>query len=252
MAETMRPGLINLKGVIFDVYDTLVSRTYSDEQKLRLLLPPDASFPSPEHLEHAATTVATFYAENRHLPWALDNNLRFWKKFYDVYLDVLKIHDPDQGMAYELAAWSRSPNSYVLDPDAITVLTALRQHGFRLGLLSNWDTSLTELCADLGLADLVDLVLASDEIGIRKPDRRIFIIAAQRLGLPPQSCLYVGDSLGKDVGGAKKADMKAVWLNPTRHELDCPPDREPDLIITRLHELLDHLVAVKERSRVQQ
>jgi len=231
-----------IEGVLFDVYDTLVSRSMSDFEKVKQLLPAHADPPSPENQRHARIATKIFYAENRHLTWAVENNLEFWQKYYELYLSILEVSAPQKKLAHELAAWSRDPLSYSVDSEASPVLKTLKHHGFTVGLLSNWDTSLASFCQKLGLLDLVDMVLASDEIGIRKPDPHIFLIAAEKLAIPPNNFLFIGDSLRKDIAGAKKAGMKTAWLNHSGEVADFNDNTRPDLIINHLGEVLNHVL----------
>lgn len=95
-----------------------------------------------------------------------------------------------------------------LYPDVIPALDRLAPH-FKLGLLSNGN-SYPERC---GLEGRFAFVVFSQDVRIRKPDRRIFEIAAQRAGCPLDKLLHVGDSLENDVAGANEAGAHSVWLN---------------------------------------
>jgi putative hydrolase of the HAD superfamily len=67
----------------------------------------------------------------------------------------------------------------------------------------------------MGIADYFDLMLFSDEVGIRKPNLKIFQIATQKLQTKPCSIVHVGDNLKSDVWGAKEAGFKAILLTTT-------------------------------------
>jgi len=58
-----------------------------------------------------------------------------------------------------------------------------------------------------------DATIFSDEIGYGKPDARIFLTAAKRLGLPPSDILHVGDNIENDVRGAQSAGMKTLLFD---------------------------------------
>lgn len=203
---------LHIEGILFDVYNTLVSRKKSDYQKLLTLLPP-GSTPDESLKEIARATVMDFYRENRHQEWALSNNNQFWYHFYELYVSALGITDPDNQTAHHLADWSRDPHSFVIAPHAIDVIDELKKRGYRVGLLSNWDVTLPQFCDELGFAAKVDMILASDSVGIRKPAPEIFIEGCRRLGIAPEHCLYLGDSLNKDVAGSKAAGLHAGWYH---------------------------------------
>ncbi|PLR75759.1 haloacid dehalogenase [Bacillus sp. V3-13] len=93
------------------------------------------------------------------------------------------------------------------------VLKGLKELGYRLVLLSNWDLSARHLIEQLGLAPYFDDLLISSELGIEKPDVRIFQELLSRTNSTPEEMLYVGDNYYDDVIGAEKAGIKTVLLN---------------------------------------
>jgi putative hydrolase of the HAD superfamily len=95
-------------------------------------------------------------------------------------------------------------------PDSASVLAALRQRGFRLGVLTNGnhEQQLEKLTA-VGLLDLVDVVCTSELIGFQKPDPRAFQTLAASLDAEPADCLFIGDNPEHDVAGARAAGMRA-------------------------------------------
>ncbi|MDR0689278.1 MAG: HAD family hydrolase [Spirochaetaceae bacterium] len=89
-------------------------------------------------------------------------------------------------------------------------LEALRQRGFKLGILSDFPP--VEKLEYLGLGGLWDTVLCSEETGRLKPDPLPFFTLAASLDLPPERILYVGNSQRYDVGGAKKTGMRTALI----------------------------------------
>src|SRR5579875_1017527 len=114
-------------------------------------------------------------------------------------------------------------------------LLALR---YRLGLLSNFDEARTgrRIVADTGVATLFEAVVISAEVGIRKPNPKIFALILERLGLPPDRILFVGDTLYDDVLGAKRAGIPVVWLRRGREE-KFDGTAVPDFVVEELVEL---------------
>ncbi|MGH9400399.1 MAG: HAD family hydrolase [Thermoanaerobaculia bacterium] len=102
--------------------------------------------------------------------------------------------------------WSRSAE------DAPEVLEALRGRGYRLAVISNADGRVRGLVERAGLAGFFEFVVDSAEIGVEKPDPRIFEAAAIRLDLPPSACAYVGDIYEIDVLGARAAGLEAILI----------------------------------------
>lgn len=96
--------------------------------------------------------------------------------------------------------------------DAAPVLQAARARGIRSVVVSNWDVSLHQVLAGLGLDGLLDGILTSAEVGRRKPAPEIFERALTIAGVPAARALHVGDSLAEDVAGARAAGIEPVLL----------------------------------------
>jgi HAD superfamily hydrolase (TIGR01509 family) len=113
-------------------------------------------------------------------------------------------------------------------------VTALRRLKGRcaLGIISNGNTPL-EL---VGIEDCFDHKIFAEEVGVAKPDPRIFEIGMALVPCRPEEFLYVGDSVDLDVMGAMNAGARTVWFNPHGEHY---PDglARPDFEITDLAEL---------------
>ena len=90
------------------------------------------------------------------------------------------------------------------EPGAEVLLAAAREHGLRTALLSNADR-----LGDDDLAGLFDTVVLSGQVGFGKPDVRIYLLTAERLGLTPEECVFVDDMVS-NVRGAVRAGMVGV------------------------------------------
>lgn len=104
--------------------------------------------------------------------------------------------------------------------DVTPTLEWLRGRGFKLAVISNWDTRLRPLLARLRLDGWFDAIVVSAEVGVHKPAREIFTCAARRLGVPVASLLHVGDSAREDLAGARDAGLQALLLDRTRAGAD--------------------------------
>ncbi len=130
-------------------------------------------------------------------------------------------------------------------PDAAATLLDLQAAGYPLAVVSNatgtMEKQLAEhrICtADDGPAARVAVVVDSDVVGVEKPDPAIFAFALDALGLPPEGCIYVGDTVHFDVNGARAAGLRPVHLDPYRW---CP-DADHDHV-TSLSELARALIS---------
>jgi HAD superfamily hydrolase (TIGR01549 family) len=78
----------------------------------------------------------------------------------------------------------------------------------------------------------VDALVVSEEVGVSKPDPRIFEVALERLGVSPVNAVMIGDSWDADVAGARAAGIRPIWFNPRRL-----PRPEPDRSVEEIHAL---------------
>ena len=131
--------------------------------------------------------------------------------------------------AAALGAWRRTYNLprglwTAIEPEAEAALRLARQAGLGTAVISNSNGTAAAILGALGLAGQLDFVIDSHEVGVEKPDPRIFQIALERAGLEPAQAAYVGDLYSIDVLGARAAGLRAVLMNPGGcwPVLDCP------------------------------
>ncbi len=98
-------------------------------------------------------------------------------------------------------------------PDTIETLKWLREHDYKVGLLSNWSHEVPTVWNSVPLSRLFDAAVFSSKVGMQKPNPRIYLLAAKKLGVKPGECLYVGDGASWELAGAKEAGMHPVLLD---------------------------------------
>jgi HAD superfamily hydrolase (TIGR01509 family) len=220
-----------LRAVLFDLDDTLFDHRRSARAALTAVHrvhAPDADFSAFER-HHTA------YLEEMHVEVlagriGLDDARR--ERFRRVFLALgvpLAARDVDVvASAYRSGyVMARRPLEGAAD-----LLAAVQRHA-RIGIVTNnlldEQRDKLEFC---GLASFVDALVVSDDVGVSKPDRGIFDIALQRLGVSADEAVMVGDSWANDVVGAGNAGIRAIWFNPARKPM---PSEPPD--VQQLHAL---------------
>ena len=118
---------------------------------------------------------------------------------------------PDLDLDSVRGAMLRSIRFSAFD-DAAPALEDVRARGLRAVVASNWDCSLPQVLEQAGLRSLVDGVVASAVVGAAKPEPKLFHSALELAGVEPGDALHVGDSLEKDVEGARAAGLRAVLI----------------------------------------
>lgn len=99
---------------------------------------------------------------------------------------------------------------------------------YRLGLVSNFYGNLARVCEDAGIRPFFTTVVDSARSGYVKPDPRIFRQAVEELKTDSSRAVFVGDSLRRDMAGARAVGMPHIWLTPPAaqgRQPCCPEDR---------------------------
>jgi len=140
------------------------------------------------------------------------------------------------GLARELGVADRALAARVASAFAERSRAAVRRNAplldalarrYRLGLVSNFYGNLEAVCDDCGVRQLFRTIMDSACVGCEKPDPRIFGAALDALGVSAAEAVFVGDSLPRDMAGARGVGMPHIWLapaTPERRTACCPAD----------------------------
>jgi putative hydrolase of the HAD superfamily len=97
-------------------------------------------------------------------------------------------------------------------PGAGEVLSRIKEKGLKIGLISDCSDEIPVIWPQTPLAPLFDATVFSCLAGFRKPDPRIYQLAAERLGVPAEGCLFVGDGGSQELSGALRAGMHPIMI----------------------------------------
>lgn len=122
----------------------------------------------------------------------------------------------------------------VLKPETLSILEKLKKD-YKIAILSNGQSSSQHDKINHVLDEkYFDVVMVSGDIGIHKPDTKIFDMMAQRLGVKNEECLMIGDVFSTDILGASKANMVPVWMHL---DTELPSDFYKGYRIEKLEEI---------------
>ena len=132
---------------------------------------------------------------------------------YAVICDTLDI-DASYEQLEQAAAVGLEYVRRALKPREGTVqtLARLRDAGVKTGLISNCLGDTSELWSSTPFAPLLDASILSFDVGIVKPDPRIYRLACERLAVEPPNCLFIGDGGSNELSGATNVGMNAVLI----------------------------------------
>ncbi len=207
-------------GVLFDIDDTLVD--FAGAARLALL-EVAARFPGPAAATSERVLRSWEMVSEREYNRFLAGDLTFDLMLVARMAAVVSEMDPDGTAGLDAVELERLRNESIFTHyrqyvDVPATLAGLAAAGVPVGVISNSDGPYQRRkMAASGLDALVDTAVFSGDLGVSKPDPRIFLAGAARLGLPPARVVYVGDRWATDTVGALAAGLSAVWLNRLGH-----------------------------------
>ena len=146
---------------------------------------------------------------------------------------ALSPEDEREFLRRRLARWEDA--MLHVRPEILATLLALKERGYPLCVVSNADRVDILHWGSSPLSPLFDEVIFSCDVRMMKPDREIYLLAAQRVGCPPEGCVFIGDGGSDELMGARRVGMRTVQV---RHFVQREVEGA-DVIVDRFEELLD-------------
>lgn len=157
-----------------------------------------------------------------------------------VQLAKQNIAHPLKCLGLPLTPWHSEDEAVY--PQASICLAKLRGR-FKLGIIANQQAGTAQRMKQYGLFSHLDLIIASAEEGVAKPDPKIFELALERANCLPQNAIMIGDRLDNDIVPAKRMGFKTIWIRQGFGGMATPSNAEevPDYSVGNLQELLELL-----------
>lgn len=212
-----------LEAVFFDVGNTLVFPHPSVSEVVRQVLLDEGHLHDLSAIDAFMPLVDEYYEDRYRTDdsfWTSEaETSAVWVGMYSLLCRKLGIEADAERIARRVYDEFGDAGRWMAYDDVRPAFERLRTRGVRLGLISNWDRRLFGLMEGLDLAPLLDTVVSSAEVGLHKPDPRIFELACARVGVNPEAAAHVGDHHYADVLGANAVGMTPVLID--RHGGDC-------------------------------
>ena len=242
-----------LNTVLFDMGGTLEDIWYNEEttadvmKKLRETLRGNGLEPGCTDREFREPVLAGVKAYKR---WREGNMLEakpeeIWPEYY------LKSFNSDREkllpITEELAnLWEVTYYHRELRPGVKEMLDGLKARGYRIGVISNNASlyNVFNVLEQYGIRDYMEDVTVSSITGYRKPHPELFRISMRQMRCKPENCVYMGDTVSRDIIGAKRAGFgKAVqiysFLTAQKDEgIPIAEAEKPDVVIQNFEEFL--------------
>ena len=202
----------NITWLFFDVGSTLI-----DEQ-----------FAYKHRLQDIAETANTTYQK------VYDTAIQFYKQNKKGDLETAK------QLGVPLPKWHTEDE--ILYPDAAQCLKTLSQK-YKIGIIANQELGTKDRLQQQGILQYIDLVIASAEEGVAKPDEKIFKIALKRAACKSGNAIMIGDRIDNDIIPAKNLGFHTIWIKQGfgQYWNITTENETPDYTVQNLTELCDIL-----------
>jgi putative hydrolase of the HAD superfamily len=197
---------VRFRAVVFDLWQTLVPWDVEESKRFHRELA-DAVGVEPERFWESWISAT-------HLP---DRNTGPLAEHFRALFAELGV-DPDLEVVLTMRR-ERARRSLTPRPEALPTLEELRRRGHLLGMISVCTEDVPQVWDDTPLGREFDAALFSCEVGISKPDPRIYELCCRRLDVEASDCLFVGDGANDELPGAERVGMTSVQLRAPGEEL---------------------------------
>ena len=199
-----------VKAVFFDIDDTLYSYTEAHKPALKAMkeyaarelgVSEDAY---DDYVRQAQAVVKRRVGRDCS---TLHNRLIRFQCMLEILGRPIFPHAEAMGKLY----WDTLIDHMQEEEGAGELLKTLKERGYYVGIGTNMTAGVQfRKLTKLGFGPWIDGMVTSEEAGVQKPDPKLFLLCAEKAGVSPEECVFVGDSLKKDVLGACAAGMKAI------------------------------------------
>jgi HAD superfamily hydrolase (TIGR01549 family) len=208
-----------IKAVFFDFYETLCFHKHSLEENLERIA---KRYDVEVNWERCDTALESLFAgtsvPDPTTDYALLEVLMTAMRRECEFIREVGIEKHVEQVAWELLQSGHylfAANSATLYDDVVPTLQHLRDAGYKLAIVSNWDTPLDPLTERLGIAHYFDIIVASHDARVRsaKPDPHIFNYTLEAVEVSATEAVHVGDTYEADIIGAQNVGIRPILID---------------------------------------
>ena len=219
------------KAVIFDLFGTLIPN-FSNQNQAKVLtqMASVLSLPTSDFIKQ---WVDSFNLRATGILPTCKTNIEYVSGKIGLPVKTAAIKEATK-IRFEFTVRSLMPR-----PHAIEILSYLKKEGYKTGLVSDCSHEVSIVWESTPFAKLIDIPVFSCEVGVKKPDPRIYFMALEQLAIEPQDCLYIGDGSSHELTGALKVGMHPVWIRiPNEDKFRIDEEEWKGTVISSLKEVL--------------
>ncbi|AZQ47545.1 HAD family hydrolase [Bacillus sp. GX] len=199
---------MSYKAMLFDLDDTLLDRDKAVDNFFLLVLEKCYEDVS----DTVKNTMLQKFKEYDKREYGISDKTIVLESLFDEFAPKYRLpHNYIQDF------WNENfPKCFSIDQNTIHFLNQIKKQ-FKVGIITNGSTQRQKAkIINTNLNNYFDTIIISEEVGLSKPDKRIFELALNKLNAQPENTLFVGDDLEKDIAGPQNVNIKGVWFNPQK------------------------------------
>ncbi|MBQ8567031.1 MAG: HAD family hydrolase [Clostridia bacterium] len=193
-----------------------------------------------------STLVDEHIAYERRIQEMSESNNIDYNVIYNLALSFYKQnkkgeHEAAKQLNIDVPKWHKEDE--ILYDNTVKCLEALHKK-YKIGIIANQSLGTKSRLERYGILKYIDLIVASAEEGVSKPNKKIFEIALERSCCSPHKSIMIGDRIDNDIIPAKKMGMNTIWIKQGLHQhWNITEDFEKaDLTVNNLNEIVDFLL----------
>ena len=230
-------------GLVFDVDDTLYEQIVPFENAFRSLFDIDIDMEKFYLLSRYYSDVKFEASRNGEMTMDEYHIYRIQEAAKD--LGVFLTNEQALNMQKE---YKKNQQKLKMSDITVSILELAKKNNVKLGVITNGPSEYQWAKVDaLGVEKWIprENIIVSGDLGINKPDKRIFEVMQEKLQLGVESLYYIGDSLENDIVGANNAGWKSIWIN--RYNKEYPLGTEIYKEVQNNYELFEIIKEIIEK-----
>lgn len=223
--------MTNYKAVIFDLDDTLIDRNEAIKNLFFIIL--NNYYENIDAIkEEKMLRKFKFYDKEN---YGDSDKIKVLKPFFNEFPPEVIMSEDTM-----IDFWNKNlPKCFKVNESTLNLLENISKN-MKTGIITNGVTQRQkEKILNSNLNQYFETIIISEEIGYRKPDKKIFEIAMNELKVKAKEVIFIGDNLVLDIMGSQDVGMTGVWFNPSMEVNDS--DIKPDYEIRKLENILEFI-----------
>ena len=230
-------------GLVFDIDDTLYEQIVPFENAFRSLFDIDIDMEKFYLLSRYYSDVKFEASRNGEMTMDEYHIYRIQEAAKD-----LGVYLTDEQALNMQKEYKKNQQKLQMSDKTISILERAKKNNVKLGIITNGPSEHQWMKVDvLGVEKWIsrENIIVSGDLGINKPDKRIFEVMQEKLQLGVESLYYIGDSLENDIVGANNVGWKSIWIN--RYNKEYPPGTEIYKEVQNNYELFEIIKEIIEK-----